>query len=346
MASARYSHIPTTALLGLVACGSAESCSQETPSPATATSAAAVRPPSEGDAAAGRSDAGASSLMRPAVKDAGGTSPKLAGFDWRIPAAAQVREQRYLGDLEAELSYRISLCADARNGSTLRLTGLEFRTVDGKPATDPETSKALDEIRPLMAAVPQLQINAEGRCVGISGVEAMLKGIEHFDPAIANKVRAAFATEKGRRAMELAAKEIWRSWVETWLYYDPARGKHYRLQTTGTDLIPASSFDFAYLGTTADGLVMLRVDVATLDAEQAGRAAQAVVEAVRPGTEHGRVTATARFEVALDPVTRRPHWVRYEKQAALADASSGSADRREFSFTWLAATEAQKMCAR
>jgi hypothetical protein len=176
---------------------------------------------------------------RPAAASAGSNSaapvasspPNALGalaqprFDWGAPVAIGVQERSLKAEKESISTYDLEVCP--RGGGQLVVThrGFKFLRVAGRSASDPEVAAALQQVAPLLSAIPAFVVDRTGLLVEVEGIEAML---DRMEAALPNKgldrLRSMLEDPGARRVFMAAASDRWQAWVGFWTQFDPRQG--------------------------------------------------------------------------------------------------------------------------
>ncbi|MCK5943859.1 MAG: hypothetical protein KAI24_17880 [Planctomycetes bacterium] len=125
----------------------------------------------------------------------------------------------------------------ARDGGGFRIRYRDFAFLefDGRDATTPAMQKALAAVTTLTAAIPDLDIEADGTFGEAVGIDDVMDRMVTFlakqrgwSEQKAADVRAQMGTPALTAVMADASGRYWRNWAEAWIGWDLAAGKERR----------------------------------------------------------------------------------------------------------------------
>lgn len=151
--------------------------------------------------------------------------PQPSRFDWPMSVAIPVRETTRRGDSQVELTYQLHVCPAGPETFTIAHRDLQFASVDGVPGDDPSLAPQMRRMAPVFSAIPELVIGRDGKYRGVRGWDEVLHELEAALPDGPHEGLSRLRDDPRARALtEEAVGDRWRTWVESWLDFDPAKG--------------------------------------------------------------------------------------------------------------------------
>jgi hypothetical protein len=291
----------------------------------------AAQPAVNPESAATSSDAQTANDDRAPPKD----KPRFA---WPVSRAVPVVETSTKGaQHSAEARYFVQICPAPNARRSIEIVDFRLVTLNGGSTKDPRVAAAAEATAPFLAAIPAFVVESTGEVVSAEGFDEMFVNITaKFARKGVERLRPVFETERGREILQEAAFARWRSWVETWLIYDPEFGPDIEVTTDilGTPEKTLLSFD-GWKGTHA----MLSFEM-EFSKEGARSLIGWIMEAVgvkqldEKTLESAELLQNAQIETDWPEI--RPHWVRHEKNVRLTVAGElkERTQTHEYRFDW------------
>lgn len=152
-------------------------------------------------------------------------TPGPAAFDWPVSVAVPVRETTLKGKSKVEIAYHLEVCPAGPGAFTVAHRDLRFVSLDGVPGDDPSLAPTIRRLAPVMAAIPEMVVSDAGRYQGVQGWDEVLAELEKALPEEdRGGLRRLRDDPRLREVTSQAVGHRWRTWVETWLDFDPSKG--------------------------------------------------------------------------------------------------------------------------
>lgn len=260
-------------------------------------------------------------------------APELV-FGWKTPAVAAVVHERERDGLRA--TERWVLCARALGGGLMEVR---------------ETGHPDGQERPV------LLISSDGTVYDVAGLEPWLERM--LEERGATHIRAGrLNTPVMVAQLKEKYAETWHLWVDTWLNFDPRRGKQVveaSVPFGETELSVPQAFEYLGRSREQPGLVRMRMR-SVLEGPEVSRALSRMtldlVQAeglARDQVERLELRRTVEFEILTDPATLMPRRVTGKSITAVTIAGHAARERvqaDDYRFDWRAPAELRKRCQR
>jgi hypothetical protein len=240
-------------------------------------------------------------------------------FAWPAPATVKVTEKALKNGKEVTMRYTLAITREPDGGLQVAYRDFEFVDLAGLDLKDPEIKKAMAPALALAAAIPPLEIAADGSLRDLGDLEPIVDqladmGVKmgNMSPAQADQVRSTMKSPAVMDMLRARIAVIWQSWVSLWLH--------------GPLPAPGQSRQLAGVNGT----------VLNLGAGQRGLRLAADVTTPRGAIENDLqlLLGQAMDDVAIEDMT--PYSASYQTRVKLtADGASNEAlERHQYQFVW------------
>ena len=286
----------------------------------------------------------ASSSSPPVTATAGALGP--AHFAWPMSVSVPVQETSVKGKSKAELVYRLEVCPADAGSFAISHRDVQFVSLDGRPGDDPSVAPLIRQIAPLLAAIPELVVRDDGRYQGVQGWDKVL---DELEKAVPNPVRTGLKLLRDdQRFRELASRAVghrWRTWVETWLEFDPSKGA--RQTKTLPVQLGSKPIDVSVEMTSKPGEVDGVLVLSATSRAEGAKAREMLTEllgVVGVGDlDPNEVEVVLIQDVETEWPSLRPRRAHYRKEIVISHEGKRRerVEDREYTFDWAAAEPAR-----
>jgi len=258
-------------------------------------------------------------------------------FNWPISVAVPVMQTSTNEQYRSQARYFVQICPASNGSLRIEMVDSKLVAIDGLSPADPRVADIANTMSPDLAAAPALNVDANGAAVDTEDLDELLgRLVGKLSEKELEQVRRRFATRKGRETFTEAAHARWRSWVQTWLKYDPGLGPSIEVSSSISGRMERQTLSFdGWNGARArlsSELVFSKEGAKSFvrwvfAANELKEPDQALLETAEV-IQHGKVEA--------DWPELRPHWASYVRTVRLTVAGQRRerTHSNEYDFDW------------